>query len=118
MLGGGNGLEGQQDAAHLVAAGHFHPGGQKALQRVHDEQQRPGLGGKIRQCLILEGKGLAGLAKVVVGGQHQHPVHVGPGRQQTGLEHLAGVVLARKQQHLAGLLRRQRKKPEVLPAVT
>ena len=27
LLGGGNGLEGQQDAAHLVAAGHFHPGG-------------------------------------------------------------------------------------------
>ena len=106
----GNGAKRQQGTAHLVAACHLHIGGQKALQRVHDEQQRSGLGGKIRQCLILEGKGLAGLAKVVVGGQHQHPVHVGPGRQQTGLEHLAGVVLARKQQHLAGLLRRQRKK--------
>ena len=111
MLGGGNGLEGQQDAAHLVAAGHFHPGGQKALQRVHDEQQRPGLGGKFGQCLVLEGQGLAGALEVVVGGEAEHPVHVGSGGQQAGLEHLAGVVLARKDEHLAGLGRRHGKEP-------
>ena len=35
---GAEGFEGQQGAAHLVAAGHLHPRRQKALQRVDDDE--------------------------------------------------------------------------------
>ena len=36
-------LRGQQGAAHLVAAGHLDPRGQKALQRVDDDEGGRGL---------------------------------------------------------------------------
>ena len=102
------GLQGRHDAAHLVAAAHFEVGRQKALQRVHDHQQRRDVRHKGFQRAVFEAEQMPGAQKILVSRDHEHPAHVGPGGQIAGFEHLAGVVLAGEHQHFAGLRRRDR----------
>ena len=103
---GAEGLEGQQGAAHLVAAGHLHPRRQKALQRVDDDEGGRGLPHVLCKAGVRDAERAAGAGKVGVAGDHHHPAHIGPCRRQAGFEHLAGVVLAGKDEDAAGLLRR------------
>ena len=105
---GAEGLEGQQGAAHLVAAGHLHPRRQKALQRVDDDEGGRGLPHVLCKAGVRDAERAAGAGKVGVAGDHHHPAHIGPCRRQAGFEHLAGVVLAGKKEDTAGLLRRLR----------
>ena len=51
---------------------------------------------------------MPGAQEILVRCDHEHPAHVGPGREVAGLEHLAGVVLAGEHQHFAGLGRGHR----------
>ena len=103
---GAEGFEGQQGAAHLVAAGHLHPRRQKALQRVDDDEGGRGLPHVLCKAGVRDAERAAGAGKVGVAGDDHHPAHIGPCRRQAGFEHLAGVVLAGKKEDAAGLLRR------------
>ena len=56
-------LQGRHDAAHLVAAAHFEVGRQKALQRVHDHQQRRDVRHKGFQRAVFEAEQVPGAQK-------------------------------------------------------
>ena len=73
------------------------------MQRVQDQQDGVDLRHKGGDVVVSDAELVAGAQVVVVGTDDHHLGHVGSGGGDAALEHLAGVVLARKDEHPAGL---------------